>query len=299
MVKHQRRSHQHGIHSSELDDGDTSDSDSGESPTTPEHYSQIQWLQNGQPTTAHSIIQHSSGHTIHRTHSFNDFGHQYGIAQPYEQKHNTTGGVPGYNSLSGVQDPIHSHMVVPRAPINQHPYYIPEQGNPGVATMNTNSNVSIRQYQVGPHQQLKRSNSYPPQTVPSVQNSPGTFSSASSRSPAPQDGYYTHHPVQTPTSYNASPIDQQPIIQFQQQTPAMSQAQQQPLVSPAPLIAHVQAQYQHIPQEQHWYSNLPYQEPVQVSPVHCGDTLYNPWVEKIDYNGDIQHALPSARIETL
>src|ERR1700730_341279 len=131
MVKHQRRSHQHGIHSSELEDGDTSDSDSGESPTTPEHYSQIQWLQNGQPTTTHSIMQHGNGHTIHRAHSFNDFGHQYGITQPYEQKHNSSGAVPGYNALSGPQDQIHSHMVVPRAPMNQHSYYIPEQGNPG------------------------------------------------------------------------------------------------------------------------------------------------------------------------
>lgn len=302
MVKHQRRSHQRGIHSSELDDGDTSDSDSGESPTTPEHHSQIQWLQNGQPSTSHSLIQHTSGHAIHRAHSFNDFGHQhvngYGIAQPYGHKHSNSGGSPSYNDVSAAQEQIHPHMVVPGAPMHQHTYYIPEQGNPGVATMNTNPNVSIRQYQVAPHNQLRRSASYPPQNGASVQSSPGTYSSTSSRSPAPQEGYYTHHTVQQTSAYNSqntSPIDQQPMMQYQQQAPAMPQAPQHNLVSSAPLITQVPTQYQHVSQDQHW---MAYQEPVQVSPAHCGDTLYNPWVEKID-SYDIQHALPSMRIETL
>jgi metal regulatory transcription factor 1 len=183
--------------------------------------------------------------------------------------------------------------------MHPHTYYIPEQGNPGVATMNTNPNLSIRQYQVAPQNQLRRSASYPPQNVTSVQSSPGTYSSASSRSPAPQDGYYTHHSVQPTSAYNSqntSPIDQQPMIQYQQQTSAMSQATQHTLVSSAPLITQVQPQYQHVSQEHHW---MAYQEPVQVSSAHCADSLYNPWVEKIDSYGDIQHALPSMRIETL
>jgi hypothetical protein len=52
MVKHQRRSHQRGVHSSELDDGYTSDSDSGESPSTPQHSSQMQWPQSVQVVRA-------------------------------------------------------------------------------------------------------------------------------------------------------------------------------------------------------------------------------------------------------
>jgi metal regulatory transcription factor 1 len=239
------------------------------------------------------LIQHTNGHILHRAHSFTDFGHQhmngYGIAQPYGHKHSNSGGSHGYNDVSVAQEQIQSHMVVPRPPMHQHTYYIPEQGNPGVATMNTNPNVPIRQYQVAPHNQLRRSASYPPQNVASVQSSPGTYSSASSRSPAPQEGYYTHHPVQPTPAYNsqnASPIDQQPMMQYQQ-TPTMSQAQQHTLVSSAPLITQVQPQYQH------W---MAYQEPVQVSPAHCGDALYNPWPDKIDSYG---HVLPSARIETL
>ncbi len=289
MVKHQRRSHQRGIHSSELDDGETSDSDSGDSPTTPEHFGQIQWLQTSTP---HPIVQ-GNGHTIHRAHSFNDFNQQhvngYSIPQNFGHKQNLSGGTHNYHEVHD-----QNSLAVPRAPMQQHSYYIPEQGNPGVATMNTNANTAMRQYQM-PQQQVRRSISYPPQSVPSVQSSPGTYSS-SCRSPIPQEVYYTHHPAQPTGAYSIhnSPIDQQSMIQYPQQTTPMPQA---PTLGSTPLITQVQEQYQQIPQEQHWYANAPYQEPVQVSPAHHG--LYNAWVEKIDTYGGIQHALPSVRCETL
>ena len=289
MVKHQRRSHQRGIHSSELDDGETSESDSGDSPTTPEHYGQIQWLQNMKSSTPHPIPQHV--HTFQRAHSYSDFDHPqasgYGMTPTYSSRTNAS----DYTDASSV----HDQMVVPRA-APQHSYYVPEQGNPGVATMNTNPNLPVRQYQLVPQNHLQRSISYPPQSVPSVTSSPGTYSTVSCRSPMPQEVYYTHHPVQ-PTSAYTSPVDQQPMIRYTQ-TPPMSQAPPQALVSSTPMLSHVQDQYQQAQAEQNWYANSPYQEPLPISPVPCGEPLYNPWL-KMDNFGDIQHALPSVRIETL
>ena len=297
MVKHQRRSHQRGIHSSEFDDGETSESDSGESPTTPEHYSQIQWLQDGQHSAAPPMIPHGNGPVIHRAHTFNEFGlesvNDYGANHAYGHRQN---GAQNYNDVSAVHN--QSHIVVSRPPHQQHSYFVPEQGNPGVATMNTNSNGPIRHYQPG-QDQIRRGKSYPPQNVPSVQSSPGTFSSGSSRSPMPQEVYYAHHPVQAPAPYaipSQSPVDQQPMVQYQQQNAPLSQAPTQSIVSSTPLITQVPSQYQ---PDQQWYTNGPYQEPVQVNSAHCGDVLYNPWMVKIENYGDIQHALPSARCETL
>lgn len=65
MVKHQRRSHQRGIHPSDLDDGETSESDSGDSPSTPLQ-ARLQWSQ-PQPHLPPSV-------ELHRSHSFPELG---------------------------------------------------------------------------------------------------------------------------------------------------------------------------------------------------------------------------------
>lgn len=90
---------------------DASDSDSGESPSTPTH---------------------PGGRTLHQAAPFADFGHQmaqYNVPQPY-----------GHSTVSG------SHEVPGQAVPSQHPgiqmphqtsmpqtYYVTEQSNPGVA----------------------------------------------------------------------------------------------------------------------------------------------------------------------
>ena len=86
MVKHQRRSHQRGVHSSELDDC-TSDSESGESPSTPK-MAGMEWPQhNG---------MHSQG--LHRASSYTDFSqHIHGGYQPYGNRTHTSQGPHEYH----------------------------------------------------------------------------------------------------------------------------------------------------------------------------------------------------------
>jgi hypothetical protein len=296
MVKHQRRSHQRGIHSSELDDGETSDSDSGDSPTTPEHYGQIQWLQSMKSSTPHPIPQHV--HTLQRAHSFNDFDQPhvngYAMSQSYSNRHSTPGDSHSYPDSPLIHD---QHVV--RGSSHQHSYYVAEQGNPGVATMNTASNLPTPQYQLAAQHHTQRSLSYPAQSVPSVTSSPGTYSSASCRSPMPQDLYYSHHPVPPTSAYpvhSASPIDRQPMIRYAN-TPSLSHVPTHTLPSSVPMISHVQEQYQQVQAEQQWYANSPCHGPVQVSQAQC-ESLCTPWV-KIENFGDIHHALPGVSIEGL
>jgi metal regulatory transcription factor 1 len=327
MVKHQRRSHQRGIHSSELDDGETSDSDSGESPSTPEHSGQVQWAQGIQ---VHSGMPHPSGQTMHRAHSFNDFSQQhlngYG-QQTYVHRHSLSGSAHDYNATGSNQG--HSNGILQRDQMAQaQSYYILEQGNPGMATMNANHRLiqgyhihqeqrqnsgvatlngnqgPIQTYHIPQHQESRQSVSCASRSLPSsVQSSPGGYSSGSVRSPIGQEVYCTHQPVQTThyTHQNRSQVEHQPMVQYHQQVPPMTQAAPQPT---APLIPQGVEQYQQSPQEEHWYASGTFQEPVQVASVHSYNTnhngIYDPWVGKLESFDDIQaQQLPSARVETL
>lgn len=285
MVKHQRRSHQRGIHSSELDDGETSDSDSGESPSTPQHPSQMHWPQTVQ-IPSHSVMSH--GHHLQRAHSFADFGHVqidgYPMQQGYSHRHSHSSGVAAFV-------PEHGHPMLQRAPsLPAHAsYYVPEQNNPGVATL-TSHPPPIQTYHIP--RQLERHEI--------IQSSPSSYSSTSRGSPVSQEPYYSHHPTQAATyalQNTSSPIEQQPMIQFQ---PMPQQSQQTPIPQPA----HIQEQY-HTPQPQegHWYENGAYQPPVEVvshiqtyTPTH----VYNdPWALKPEVYDDPSLQMPSARLENL
>jgi hypothetical protein len=318
-----------GIHSSELDDGETSDSDTGESPSTPEHSSQIQWAQGIQ---AHPGIPHPNGQTMHRAHSFNDFGQQhlngYG-QQAYAHRHSLSGSAQDYAASIG-NNQSHSNGILQREQIAQaQSYYIPEQGNSGVATLNSNHGLiqgyhihheqrqnsavatvngnqgPIQTYHIPRHQEPRQSVSCAPRSLPSsVQSSPGGYSSGSVRSPITQEVYYTHQTVPTTTHYanqSRSQVEHQPMVQYHQQVPPMTQAAPQPA---APLISQGIEQYQPPTQEEHWYVNETFQEPVQVASVHSYNTnhngIYGPWVGKLESFDDIQaQQLPSARVETL
>src|SRR4051812_36554580 len=168
MDKHQRRSHQRGIHSSELDDGETSDSDSGESPSTPQHSSQMQWPQTIS-VPVQSVMPH--GHQMHRAHSFADFGqHQIdGFSQQnFGHRHSLSGGAQNYNP--SIPEHGHPNPMIHRAPsLPAHSsYYVPEQNNPGVATLNTNP-PPIQTYHIPRHQHSQEM----------LQSSPSSYSSAS------------------------------------------------------------------------------------------------------------------------
>lgn len=299
MVKHQRRSHQRGIHSSELDDGETSDSDTGESPSTPQH-SAMHWPQQLQVPQ-----QLPHGHQMHRAHSFADFGQHQIHAYPMQQnfgahRHSLSGGAQQqYNG------PIQEHPqpIMQRAPsLPAHAsYYVPEHNNPGVATLNTNP-PPIQTYQIP--RQLER------QEV--VQSSPSSYSSVSRNSPVSQEPFYTHHPAQAATYalHNSSPVEQQPMVQYQQQVPQHIVQQHHGL--PAPIIHHPQHHPQPVhtqyhpapPQEGQWYEHVVYQPPVEVIshhiPTYPQNQVFNdPWAQKIEAYDDPSLQMPSARIENL
>lgn len=304
MVKHQRRSHQRGIHSSELDDC-TSDSDSGESPSTPK-LSGMQWPQAVNMAGGHAGIH---GHGIHRAASFADFGQHLNGYNQYNHRHSISqGAAHEYHGQVVHEQQQHpsAHMLHRTASMPQHSYYVTEHANPGVATMNTNPMPSA--YQV-PRQQVERL----PLEIPysgagmtaSIQSSPSAFSPSSGRSPsAHQDSFYTHQPAQTATYalHTTSPVEQQ--APYAQQMPQPIQAAPQSVPSQAPSAQPVQEQYQPPPphQEEQWYNGVAYQAPVEVATIGqmppYGSGVYDPWAIKTEYE-DPSMQLPSARLESM
>lgn len=298
----------------------TSDSDSGESPSTPKH-SGMPWPVQGVVNGGHTSVP--NGHPIHRAASFADFGHQmgqYNVPQPYGHRHTVSGGphefhgqaAPGQHS--GVQM-LHRTTSMPQS------YYITEHSNPGVATMNTNP--MTQQYQI-PRQPVDRLPIEIPYSAPemasSVQSSPSSFS-ASGRSPSAQDSFYTHQPAQAATYalHTASPVEQQqsqpsmvsypsPIPQQVSQQPPVSSPQQpmppQPQSQePAARPPSEQFQQPAAPTETgQWYSNVPYEPPVEVATIgHLptyGSGVYDPWGPKMEFQ-DPSMQLPSARIASM
>jgi len=297
MVKHQRRSHQRGVHSSELDDGETSESDSGESPSTPQHSGQMQWPQSVQ-VSGH-VVPH--GHHLHRAHSFADFGHHqldgYPIQQAFGHRHSQSGGAQ-YNTGSIPEHGLPNPMMhrAPSLPAHSS-YYVPEQNNPGVATLNTNP-TPIQTYQI-PRQMDRHE---------IIHSSPSSYSSASRASPVSQEPFYTHHPAAQAATYalqNSSPIEQQQqMIQYQQQLPQHLAQHSQPMPTPISQAPHPQEQYHPAgPQEGQWYENVAYQAPVEVIthiPAYPQTNVFNdPWGQKIEAFDDPSIQMPSARIENL
>ncbi|KAI5860328.1 hypothetical protein GGS23DRAFT_606875 [Durotheca rogersii] len=327
MVKHQRRSHQRGVHLSEGDDF-SSESDGGESPSTPKQAG-LSWPANylaAQPGFQGSAAQRAS--------SFADFGQQvndYNVQQQFNNhRHSISAGDardynggavqqpqhPGVHESDVVQQAQHPsiHLLQRTASMPQHSYYVTEQSNPGVATMNTNP---IQPYHM-PRQQpdgLPREISYAtPGMTGSIQNSPGAFSGTGpSRSPPLQDDLYTHQPPPPPgfSLSTTSPIVENTMVPYGQPIhqpihhPQSVQAPVQTQVTPTQQVLHTQQQYQPPPpQPDPWCNGVSYQAPVNVgsvgslsSPyVHCG--YMDAWSMKPDFD-DPTMQMPSARIDNL
>lgn len=319
MVKHQRRSHQRGLHPNEMLDDCTSDSESGESPATPKH-SGMQWPVQGVMSAGPQPMAH--GHGLHRAASFAEFGHQMGqynaIPQHYGHRHTVSGGHHEFHGQPvapqhpGVQM-LHRTASMPQS------YYVTEQSNPGVATMNTNP--MAQQYQI-PRQPVERLPLEIPYSAPglaaSIQSSPTSFSAASGRSPSTQEGFYTHQPTQAATYalHAASPVEQQqaqqtmvsypsPIPQQLPQQTVGSPQQGMPTPTPSQDSTAPSEQYQQPtpqPEGEQWYSNVPYQAPVEVATIGqiptYGSGVYDPWGPKIEFE-DPSMQLPSARIANM
>ncbi|KAK3933893.1 hypothetical protein QBC46DRAFT_430648 [Diplogelasinospora grovesii] len=284
MVKHQRQPHSRGIHSSEIDDS-MSDTGSEDSPSTPKS-SVMSWAPH------HMMGHHGGHHSLHRAASFADFGQHMNGAynihqhqqQPYSHRHSlSSGGAHEYHGHPS-QAPMHHHnhhnphdqaaayhhhqhqqhqqqqqhpgvhMLQRTSSMPQHSYYVTEQNNPGVATMNTNPHAATSapmhpQYH-HPQQMPRQNGERLPLEMPSfsaaagltgsIQSSPSTFSTASGRSPSTQDGFYTHAPTSAQAAtyalHAASPVEQQnpQIVSFQGQMAAPPQTAAQVMTQQAP-----------------------------------------------------------------
>ncbi|KXX82301.1 hypothetical protein MMYC01_201970 [Madurella mycetomatis] len=336
MVKHQRRSHQRGIHSSEMEDS-MSESGTDESPSTPKSHTAIPWPTQHLPMMAHP------GSQVQRAVSLGDFNphiNGYNLQQQYNHRHSLSGGPAEYHGAPHSQPtPLHdqSHQPLLQRTVSMpHHSYFVDQNNPGVATMNPNAHAANQhpQYQQIPRQGVERlpleipfSNG--PGLTGGMQSSPNTFSPASGRSPPAQEtGFYTHSPPHQPTYalHAASPVEPQPqMMSFQGQMPsAAAQAMAQPRTTQT--VQHPQAPPHHqaagppqpsppevyqqqpphssqppAPEEQQWYSGIPYQAPVEVQTIGtlpAYGTGFDPWAVKMEYE-DPSMQLPSARISTM
>ncbi|KAK1968528.1 hypothetical protein LY78DRAFT_655127 [Colletotrichum sublineola] len=318
MVKHQRRSHQRGMHNGgDILDDCTSDSDSGESPSTPKH-ANMQWPPHHQGVMA--MNHPGMGHAMSRAASFNDYtqhmnGYQMQQQQQQQQygahRHSLSSGPHEFHGQS-VHEQQHPAVMLQRtASMPQPPYFVTEQGNPGVATMNTNMYAQVPRQQ---QQQVDIPYSAPGMNQ-SIQSSPSSFSAASGRSPSSQEGFYTHQPTQAATYalHHASPV-----LEQQQQQPGMvtyqHQQMQQQIHTPQPIPTqapqpppqqHVSQYASPTPQAQpeEYWNNVPYQAPVEVATIGqlptYGSGVYDPWGgPKIEFE-DPSMQLPSARIENL
>jgi len=289
MVKHQRRSHQRGIHSLELDDGETSDSDSGTSPSTPQQSGQVQWPQ------SMAVLTRSTGQQrphMQRAHSFADFGQQqmdgYPIQQNYNHRHSLSGGTQTFSNQSIPEEPHQNPLMqrAPNLPLNAS-YYVPEQNNPGVATLNTNP-PSLQTYHIPRHQEI-------------LESSPSSYSSVSRASPVSQEPYYGH-PAQAANYVlqDSSPVDQQPVVQFQHLPHHLTQQHSSSATPVPPVQEHFQPT---APQDGQWYNSIAgYQAQVEASNIqayHQAQVFHYPWIQKIETFDDPSLQMPSARIENL
>lgn len=299
MVKHQRRSHQGGMPSSELDDS-MSDSDSGDSPATPQP-GHVAW-----PTSAyhanHPHVLHGH-HSMHRASSYTDFESQSSHCgpEPYGRPPMPTSG-PGYHQMSGheqMQHGVPRASSVPHHGVPQHPFYVTDHNNPGVATMNTSAFPVSR---AAEHQTLEIP--YSGNRVPSsIHSSPSPYSPASGRSVNTQESLYTHQPP-APPSYTMQPapavVSQHPQVVPYQTMPGTHTVPRhvQSQISP------VQDQYQSpiAQQDEQWYHGVPYQAPVASMPIgqvpSYVSALYDPWTMKDEY-ADPSMQMPSSRIDAL
>ncbi|KAI0970721.1 hypothetical protein F4678DRAFT_100395 [Xylaria arbuscula] len=284
MVKHQRRSHQKGMHLSEIDDC-SSESDGGESPTTPTERAES-WTPYSQlPPTL-------PGHHLHRAAPFADFGphiDEYGNQAQYGHRHSISASDGHEYPDSSVPEQHRGMQMLNRLQIPTNTYYVPEQSNPAVATMNTNP---IQQYQAGSQPESlsqEISCSGPIQSVSSHYSSPTGV-----RGPPSQGDYF--HPSQSPQV-----LDHQLMVQVRHQL----QQSMHPLsqISTVQSVHGAQEQFQqqaghHADQ---WYSEMPYQAPIEVATIGqiptYGSVLFEGWEYKPEDDPTIQ--MPSARIDNM
>ncbi|KAI0384624.1 hypothetical protein F5Y04DRAFT_217715 [Hypomontagnella monticulosa] len=321
MVKHQRRSHQRGSQS--LDNEDYTSDDGGEYPSTPKQAS-LSWPnayagEGGGGGQQHIKMQ---SHTLHHAASFPSLSqhmNEYGTQQQYDHRHSiSAGGAHEYHGeryhddmvQQASQSKVHTLHQTPNMP--QHPYYITEQNNPGIATMNTGPIQTYQMPQQHPDQLTLKIPYVGNNMAGSIQSSPTNYvSPIPNRSLSGQEGYYTHQPPQA--QYSTSPIVKQPIVQYVHQAHEQSIHPRSlpPQATPTQQlqqVQQVQEQYQQAQPpppppaqpEDPWYDGVAYQPPVEVTTIgqlpSFGSGVFDQWSIKPDYE-DPSMQLPSARMD--
>ncbi|KOS22535.1 Zinc finger protein 143 [Escovopsis weberi] len=217
MVKHQHRSHQRGLHSNGIADDCTSESDSGESPSTPTRPS-MSWappLYPQPPSNAPSL------ETLSRTASMIEFGqhmsgyssiggplthrHSFANLQEFQMNH-------ARDSQQQQQQYPHHNMLHRTTSLPRHPFYIDTD-----MTMGSNPIHQHPAYPI-PRQEGYRTGLH---MVYSPSLTPTNFSPVSGHSPSVPDSLYTSHQgpqsathaLQTATSLQQQ-HQQQQIISF-------------------------------------------------------------------------------------
>ena len=174
------------------------------------------------------------------------------------------------------------HIVHRTASLPHQPFYVVEQSNPGIATMNTNVPHS---YQIPRHSMDSVDIPYSSasiSSISSISSSPASFSPGGGHSPALQGGVYSHQPGTVGYAIQNATTVEQPTATpaYAQQVPHQSQMQQ--------------------PEGQTWY---PYQAHVEVATIGqlppFGSGVYDIYsAPKLEFD-DPTMQLPSARIESM
>lgn len=191
MVKHQRRSHARGIHGMDMLDDCTSESEMGDNPATPGQ-TPLGW--------AVGIVPSQAGHSMTRANSFADFG---GYNMQFGHRH----------SLSSDASNFSSPMVVQRS-LGHSPFYVIDQENPAIATMNPN----MQPYSV-PRQTSERPAAidltYANSGIATPSNSSPAFSPpANTGSPLLSEGFYTTQGAQNATYALQNAADTNSVAQY-------------------------------------------------------------------------------------
>ncbi|KAH6874280.1 hypothetical protein B0T10DRAFT_541186 [Thelonectria olida] len=310
MTKHQRRSHQKGMNPNDPLDDCSSDSDSDESPPTPQT-SSMTWSPQGMMPINSSMPQGA----LDRASSFPDFGQQM-HDHPLQQHQQYVGRrtipssiPPESHPHTGTEQQLGKHTIHQTPSIPRQTHYVTSQSNPGIATMTTDPVPP--QYQLA-QQQVERPPIEIPHSTPdiaaSIQSSPSAFTAASVQNPLMQDGgFYLPHQQHPPAytiqaaspviSHHSLPTYPQPMRQamFQTQQTVTTQAQQQ---NPVPATDnYLQPTSQ--PQEAYWSQYQPLIEVTTIGQLPAyGIAVYDLCGPKIEFD-DPTMQLPSSRLETI
>lgn len=214
MIKHQRRAHQHEFHPDDIVDACDAESDIMESPLTPHGQPEATWPLQAVPPGVGSmqstdVVHHQDEYSI-------SHGYQRRPSMPQANMVPLNMSPPGQNTGVQVIHDIHN--------MTQAPMYVTDQGNPRVATMN--SNAIPRTYYL--HQQQE---DHPRIDIPCTvhefhvgdQHSPSNLSAASYQSSQFNDEGPSGQTTNSTTSSfcDAASTDEcQPLAQY---APPMSQ----------------------------------------------------------------------------